>query len=64
MIGANLVDRANSKRGLWGGSMIVDPWGTVLASFEDEVGSVIAELDTAMIGSVRAKIPVDKHRRL
>ncbi|MDA8781833.1 carbon-nitrogen hydrolase family protein [Porticoccaceae bacterium] len=64
MIGANLVDRANSKRGLWGGSMIVDPWGTVLASFEDEVGSVIAELDTAMIGSVRAKMPVDKHRRL
>ena len=27
MLGANLVDRARSSRGLWGGSAIIDPWG-------------------------------------
>jgi nitrilase len=64
VIGANLVDRANSKRGLWGGSAIIDPWGTVLASLDDVAGPVIAELDMAMIGSVRTKMPVDRHRRL
>ena len=38
VIGANLVDRDHPSRGLWGGSAIIDPWGTVLASLDgDEV---------------------------
>ena len=50
VIGANLVDRDHPSRGLWGGSAIIDPWGTVLASLDgDESGVVTAEIDLGMI---------------
>lgn len=64
MLGANLVDRANSSRGLWGGSAIVDPWGTVIAQLEDEVGVVTADINLTMIDDIRARMPVHNHARL
>ena len=65
MIGANLVDRDHPSRGLWGGSVIVDPWGTVLASLDgDESGVITAEIDLGMIDELRAQMPVGEHRRL
>ena len=64
VIGANLVDREHKRRGLWGGSCIIDPWGKVLASMEDEVGAVIAEIDLGKIEQLRAEMPVAEHRRL
>lgn len=64
VVGANLVDRHQAGRGLWGGSAIVDPWGTVLASLEDEVGVVVAEIDLRMIDQVRERMPVQQHRAL
>jgi nitrilase len=64
MLGANLVDRANSSRGLWGGSAIVDPWGTVIAQIEDEVGVVTADINLTMIDDIRARMPVHNHARL
>lgn len=64
VIGANLVDREHKRRGLWGGSCIIDPWGNMLASMEDEVGAVIAEIDLGKIDQIRAEMPVAEHRRL
>jgi nitrilase len=65
VIGANLVDRAHRSRGLWGGSVIIDPWGTVLASLDgDEAGVIRAEIDLDMINELRAKMPIDAHRKL
>ncbi len=63
VVGANLVDRAHRSRGLWGGSVIIDPWGTVLASLDgDEAGVITAEIDVGMIVAVRAKMPIGAHR--
>lgn len=64
VIGANLVDRHHGSRGLWGGSAIIDPWGTVLASLEDDIGVVVAEIDLRIIDQVRTKMPVQQHRTL
>jgi nitrilase len=64
MLGANLVDRASSSRGLWGGSAIIDPWGTVIAELEDEVGVVTADINLNMIDDIRARMPVQNHARL
>lgn len=65
VIGANLVDRDHPSRGLWGGSAIIDPWGTVLASLDgDEPGVVTAEIDLGMITELRAKMPIGEHRKL
>ncbi len=56
--------RHPSGRVTWGHSMIVDPWGEVLARREEGAGTVVAELDPARIAAVRASLPALKHRRV
>lgn len=46
-----------------GQSMIVDPWGQVLAQVPDGVGIAVAEIDLARVARVRSAIPVAHHRR-
>jgi predicted amidohydrolase len=46
-----------------GRSLIVDPWGTVLASAPDAEGFVAAELDFARQREIRATLPSLAHRR-
>jgi predicted amidohydrolase len=50
-------------RACWGHSMVVDPWGTVLAQLGDEVGVCVADLDLVRLGEVRERIPALRHRR-
>jgi deaminated glutathione amidase len=51
-------------RTTYGHSMVVDPWGTVVAEASDQVGFVSAILDLAYLQRVRAAIPCLAHRRL
>ncbi|TXI18724.1 MAG: carbon-nitrogen hydrolase family protein [Roseateles sp.] len=53
----------NGRR-TWGHSMIVDPWGEVLAVRPEGEGVVLAELDPARLGQVRQQLPALRHRRL
>ena len=53
-----------SLRESHGHSMIVDPWGRILAEVDDGVGIALAELDLAEVQRVRAAIPMAAHRRL
>jgi len=64
VIGANMVDREHARRGLWGGSAIIDPWGTVLARVDDKPGVAIAEIDLDRLTEIRGKMPVAQHRKL
>ena len=56
--------RHENGRRTWGHSMIVDPWGEVLAVRPEGEGVVLAELDVARIAEVRAQLPALTHRRL
>ncbi len=47
----------------FGRSMIVDPWGTVVAQAPDRVGIISAELDLDRVRSVRRQIPALANRR-
>jgi deaminated glutathione amidase len=47
----------------FGRSMIVDPWGTVIAQASDRVGIVAAELDLGRVRSIRSQIPALANRR-
>lgn len=47
-----------------GNSMIIDPWGSVLARMDKGEGVVAAELDPTRIAEVRTSLPALKHRRL
>jgi predicted amidohydrolase len=41
------VGRHNPKRSSFGHSVIIDPWGTILAACPDSEGIAIAEIDPA-----------------
>jgi predicted amidohydrolase len=47
----------------YGRSMVIDPWGTVVAQAPDVVGIVRADLDMERVASVRRQIPVLANRR-
>jgi len=47
-----------------GHTMIVDPWGEVLATRAEGEGVVLAELDTARVAEVRQSLPALGHRKM
>jgi predicted amidohydrolase len=47
----------------FGRSMIVDPWGTVVAQASDQVGIITADIETDRVAAVRHQIPVLANRR-
>jgi nitrilase len=53
-----------SGRRTYGHSMIVDPWGEILALRPEGEGVVLAEMDTARVREVRAALPATTNRRL
>jgi nitrilase len=54
--------RHESGRRTWGHSLVVDPWGEVLACRDEGEGIVTAELDRARLDGVRAQLPALSHR--
>lgn len=56
-------DDAGLRRS-WGHSMIVDPWGHVVARASDGPGLALAEIDLARVERVRRGMPLSAHRRL
>jgi predicted amidohydrolase len=47
----------------YGHSVVIDPWGTVIAQAADVVGIVRAELDLERVASIRRQIPVLRNGR-
>jgi deaminated glutathione amidase len=52
------------ERRNYGHSLVVDPWGDLVAEAPDEVGVTFAELDLARVEQVRQILPSLRHRRL
>lgn len=55
--------RHPSGRRTYGDSMVVDPWGEILARRAEGPGVVLAELDPARLDDLRASLPALRHRR-
>jgi len=54
----------NLKRQTFGHSMIIDPWGKILAELSPDRAEIIAfELDPLSINHVRTQIPMHQHRK-
>ena len=47
----------------YGHSMIVDPWGKVIAQAGTEPGLVLAEIDLDRLEDVRRRLPALEHRK-
>jgi predicted amidohydrolase len=63
MIAANQVGSHPGGFQSGGRSMIVDPWGVVLAQAPDREGHILAELDLEAQRDIRARLPALANRR-
>jgi len=46
-----------------GHSLIIDPWGEIIAEADEKPGILLADIDPALVREVRARIPVFADRR-
>lgn len=56
VIAANQCGEHNDKIKTYGHSMVVDPWGEIIAACADKPESIICELDIKLIEKVRTRI--------
>jgi predicted amidohydrolase len=54
---------AAGKAPSYGHSMVVDPWGVVIAECGEGVTTVLAEIDLEHLRAVRSRMPLLEHRR-
>jgi predicted amidohydrolase len=63
LVAANQAGASTPKLRWFGRSMIVDPWGVVLAQMPDREGYITADLDFAAQEQMRAQLPSLANRR-
>ncbi|XP_074645419.1 deaminated glutathione amidase-like [Tubulanus polymorphus] len=63
VIAAAQVGKHNSKRSSYGHSMVVDPWGKVIAELPTGVGVCMAEIDIPFLHRIRQEMPLYTHHR-
>lgn len=51
-------------RTTWGHSMIVSPWGEVMAECAENTGVIVADISFERVQKIRTMLPVLRHRRL
>jgi len=64
VVAAAQIGNHEPGRTCFGRSMIIDPWGTVVAQAPDTVGIVTADLDLSRLEQIRAELPSLANRRL
>ncbi len=63
VLAAGQVGNATPELESWGHSMIVDPWGEVLAGVDEGEGFATADLDFDRLEATRASLPAVRNRR-
>jgi nitrilase len=64
VVAAAQVGRHAKDRETYGHSMIVDPWGVVIAELQDEPGFAAAPIDLDRVTELRSQLPATQHRKL
>ena len=63
VLAPNQCGHHNDERYSYGHSLIVDPWGEILADGGAEPGVIYADIDLAQVAKVRSRIPSLKNER-
>lgn len=64
MIAAAQVGKHANGRETYGHSMIIDPWGKILAVLPQGEGLILAEINLDYLRDVRTRLPMRQHLRL
>ncbi len=65
VIAAAQAGKHNEKRESYGHSIIVDPWGKIIARLDNSLatGIAVADIDFRYMASVRERMPIGDHRK-
>ncbi|VDK17303.1 unnamed protein product [Anisakis simplex] len=63
VVAAAQTGRHSDKRSSYGHSMVIDPWGAIVAQCSENVGMCFAEISLPYLNEVRTMQPVFAHRR-
>ncbi|XP_038679090.1 deaminated glutathione amidase, chloroplastic/cytosolic [Tripterygium wilfordii] len=65
VIASAQAGKHNDKRESYGDSLIIDPWGAIVARLPDRLstGIAVADIDFSLLDSVRTKMPIAEHRK-
>jgi predicted amidohydrolase len=64
VVAAGQTGRHEPDRACHGRSMVIDPWGIVVAQVSDGVGIAVADIDLDRVRRIRAELPSLANRRL
>jgi len=64
VIAANQCGSHPGGKTTYGHSLIVDPWGRIVAECESDTGVIVADLNYSALTRVRGSLPALRHRRL
>ncbi len=64
IVAANQGGMHEKGRATWGHSMIVSPWGEILAQLDTGEGILVEELDLEVLDTIRRDMPIQQHRRI
>jgi predicted amidohydrolase len=64
VLAAGQIGDHEPGRTCFGRSMVIDPWGTVIAQAPDEVGVTVADIDLERLDRIRLELPSLANRRL
>lgn len=64
VIGACQGGTHTNNRKTYGHSIIVDPWGKIIASLASGTGVITAEIDLEHLHKIRQSIPITAHQRI
>lgn len=64
IIAAGQTGIHSAKRETYGHSMIIDPWGKILAELPKNLGVVVADIDLNYLQEIRRKMPIFSHRKM
>lgn len=62
VVAAGVMGEFPPKRRTYGRSLVVDPWGVVIAQASDVEGPFYSDLDPRVIEDVRSRVPALRHR--
>jgi len=63
LIAVNQVGTHPCGRETWGHSMVISPWGEVVASLSDQPSNLLVDIDLSQVKELRAAMPVGQHAR-
>ena len=63
LIAVNQVGTHPCGRETWGHSMVISPWGEIIASLKDIPDSLVVDIDINQVEDIRASMPVSQHQR-